>query len=109
MSIARDTFAYKGVAIWGIVYVPMPAYQSCQWKEGGVKGTIHLVVNQLLFIVALVKEGEKLYDIRVVAIKLIASPIETENESSMLSPLFRTGGNDWSLVPGMQTVVFRRF
>ena len=72
MSTVLEIFAMRGVAISGIVYVPIPAYvastgrkkQLCQSKTGVESASTYLIIDELSGIV-LDKHAEKLDNVGV--------------------------------------------
>ena len=73
----------KGCAeAWPEVYVPIPAYKnSCvKLPPRPRMYTTYLIVYQLLVPVIFLQQGNQLYDIRIVIIKLVACPIEADHQ-----------------------------
>jgi hypothetical protein len=70
LTLALENFAMRGVAIWGVVYVPIPACEvinsNCQgYTPGAYELHVYLVIDHLLVPIVFLESGEKLHNVRV--------------------------------------------
>ena len=106
ISSVFETLAMKGVAISGMVYVPIPAYielNNCRVPRKR-KGLAYLVINELLSFIVLPEHGEELDDIGILEVLILAW---WGGGASEVVSRIRTSSLNWSPVPSKQSTIVR--